>query len=99
MDQSQPPHSPMTQTLVASEEHFRMLVEGVYDYSLFMLDTEGNIGTWNPGAQRILGYRADEIIGKHFSIFYPREDVRSGKPPWELDIARTRLFAVSGSVW
>lgn len=71
-----------------SEEMFRLLVANVQDYAIFMLDTEGNIASWNAGAHRIKGYEADEIIGRHFSIFYPEEDVRNGKPPRELEIAR-----------
>ncbi|HEY2828667.1 MAG TPA: PAS domain S-box protein [Thermoanaerobaculia bacterium] len=71
-----------------NEEMFRLLVANVQDYAIFMLDTEGHIASWNAGAHRIKGYTADEIIGKHFSIFYPEEDIRSGKPPRELEIAR-----------
>jgi PAS domain S-box-containing protein len=62
-------------------------VESVLDYAIFMLDPEGNIVTWNAGAQRLKGYSAGEIIGKHFSIFYPRDDVQRGKPEWELEAA------------
>src|SRR5438270_9687772 len=53
-----------------------------------MLDPTGVITTWNEGAERIKGYRADEIVGKHFSIFYPLEEARNGKPDWELEVAR-----------
>ncbi|HEV8434648.1 MAG TPA: ATP-binding protein, partial [Thermoanaerobaculia bacterium] len=60
----------------------------VQDYAIFMLDPNGYIASWNAGAHRIKGYTAEEIIGKHFSIFYPEEDIRSGKPPRELEIAR-----------
>jgi PAS domain S-box-containing protein len=70
--------------LRASEERFRLLVQGVRDYAIFMLDTGGNIVSWNAGAERIKGYQADEIIGKHFSVFYPDEDNAAGKPAWEL---------------
>jgi PAS domain S-box-containing protein len=70
-----------------SEEMFRLLVASVKDYAIFMLDTGGHIVSWNTGAERINGYTADEIIGKHFSIFYPKEDIESGKPPRELEIA------------
>jgi PAS domain S-box-containing protein len=76
-----------TRALAASEENFRMLVEGVRDYAIFLLDPTGIITTWNPGAERIKRYSAAEIIGRHFSIFYPEEDVRSGKPARELEIA------------
>jgi PAS domain S-box-containing protein len=70
-----------------SEERFRLLVEAVQDYAIFMLDVQGHISSWNKGAERIKGYGASEIIGKHFSIFYPEEDLRAGKPQRELEIA------------
>jgi PAS domain S-box-containing protein len=76
-----------------SEEMFRLLVASVKDYAIFLLDPEGHVMTWNAGAQRIKGYAPHEIIGKHFSQFYPEEDKRSGKPARELEIARE-----SGSV-
>lgn len=57
-----------------SEERFRLLVESVKDYAIFMLDSGGRVATWNAGAERLKGYRADEIIGQHFSRFYTRED-------------------------
>ena len=69
------------------EEQFRLLVEAVQDYAIFMLDPTGHILTWNLGAHRIKQYAASEIIGKHFSIFYPEEDQRNGKPQWELEVA------------
>ena len=69
-----------------STEIFQLLVSSVRDYAIFMLDPEGHIVTWNKGAQRIKGYRPEEIIGQHFSIFYPPEDL--DKPPRELQIAR-----------
>jgi PAS domain S-box-containing protein len=67
-----------------SEERFRLLVEGVRDYAVFMLDPEGRVATWNPGARRMKGYTADEIIGQHFSRFYPKEAVERGWPQEEL---------------
>jgi PAS domain S-box-containing protein len=72
------------QALRLSEQHFRLLVEGVIDYAIFMLDPNGYIASWNLGAERIKGYRADEIIGKHFSKFYPQEDIAWDKPGYEL---------------
>ena len=75
------------QTLRQSEERFRLLVEGVRDYGIFMLDPEGRISSWNAGAERIKGYKIDEVLGKHFSIFYSSEDVASGKPARELEEA------------
>jgi PAS domain S-box-containing protein len=73
--------------LRASEERFRLLVQGVRDYAIFMLDPDGRISSWNEGAENIKDYKAAEIIGKHFSIFYPEEDLRKGKPAWELEVA------------
>jgi len=66
--------------LRASEERFHLMVTHVEDYAIFMLDVEGNVATWNAGAERIKGYRADEIIGRHFSCFYVSYDVQAGKP-------------------
>ena len=71
-----------------SEELFRLLVESVKDYAIFMLDAGGHIISWNEGAQRIKQYEPHEIIGRHFSTFYPEEDVRNRKPERELEIAR-----------
>jgi len=71
-------------SLRKSEEQFRLLVEAVQDYAIFMLDANGNVSSWNLGAARIKQYTAAEIIGRHFSCFYPEEDVRNGKPQWEL---------------
>jgi PAS domain S-box-containing protein len=70
-----------------SEERFRLLIEGVADYAIFMLDPNGRVSTWNMGAERIKGYTADEIIGQHFSIFYPQEAKDSGWPDHELRVA------------
>lgn len=66
---------------------YRLLVNGVRDYAIFAMDTDGNILTWNLGAQLIKGYAPDEIIGKNFSIFYPPEDLATHKPRRELEIA------------
>jgi PAS domain S-box-containing protein len=70
-----------------SERRFRLFVEGVTDYAIYMLDTEGVITNWNAGAERIKGYRADEIIGQHFSAFYSPEDRQKGLPRRALMIA------------
>jgi PAS domain S-box-containing protein len=70
-----------------NEERFRLFVEAVDDYAIFVLDAEGNVSSWNKGAERLKGYAASEILGKHFSSFYPEEDVESGKPQWELEVA------------
>jgi PAS domain S-box-containing protein len=66
---------------------YRHLVESVQDYAIFMLDPHGRVLSWNDGAERIKGYAAGEIIGQHFSVFFPAEDVARGKPVWELEAA------------
>src|SRR3981081_478767 len=73
--------------LADSGEKLRLLVEHVKDYAILMLDPQGLIMTWNKGAECIKGYRADEIIRRHFSQFYPQEDVAAGKPQRELEVA------------
>lgn len=76
--------------LQESEERFRLLVEGVNDYAIFMLDVDGRIASWNTGAERIKGYKASEIIGKHMSVFYGEADVARGRPMYVLELAKTR---------
>ncbi|MDQ6771249.1 MAG: ATP-binding protein [Gemmatimonadota bacterium] len=66
---------------------YQLMVESVRDYAIFLLDPSGYIASWNRGAQRIKGYTADEIIGRHFSVFYGPEDIAARKPEWELEIA------------
>ncbi|MBV9818469.1 MAG: PAS domain-containing protein, partial [Solirubrobacterales bacterium] len=66
-----------------------LLVAEVQDYAILMLDVDGHVATWNAGAQRFKGYEADEIIGRHFSAFYPPEDIAAGKPQRLLAAART----------
>ncbi|HXF14496.1 MAG TPA: MEDS domain-containing protein [Terriglobales bacterium] len=73
--------------LMQSEQRFRLFVEAVRDYAMFMLDPSGKIATWNNGAERIKGYKPWEIIGQHFSVFYPEEDLKSRKPWHELEVA------------
>ncbi len=75
------------EALRESEERFRLIVQGVKDYAIFMLDPDGNVATWNAGAERIKAYSAEEIIGRHFSIFYSAQDIADQKPPRELEIA------------
>jgi len=75
------------QALRESEERFRLLVDAVKDYAIFMLDPDGRVMSWTPGAERIIGYRAEAIIGQHFSQFYPSDDAAQGKPAWELQQA------------
>ena len=70
-----------------AEDPFRLLVESVRDYAIFMLDATGRVSTWNAGAERIKGYTAQDIIGKHFSIFYPAAAVQRGHPDYELRVA------------
>ena len=62
------------------EHRYRLFIEAVCDYAIFMMDPSGNVASWNPGAQRTKGYSPDEIVGRHFSIFYTAEDIRAGKP-------------------
>ena len=71
------------------EDQLQLLVESVKDYAIFMLDPEGNVATWNQGAELIKGYKADEVRGRHFSIFYTPEEMEEGKPAQELRIAAT----------
>ena len=73
--------------LLRSERVFRRLVDSVEDYAIFLLTPEGYVASWNPGAERIKGYKADEIIGQHFSKFYTAEDLAAGKPAHELQVA------------
>jgi PAS domain S-box-containing protein len=78
---------PTGSALRNTEEPFRLLVESVVDYGIFMLDPEGRVASWNAGAERIKGYRANEIVGQHFSRFYIPADIESQKPARELIIA------------
>jgi len=75
------------ETLRWTEESFRLMVESVSDYAIVMLDPEGSVVSWNTGAERIKGFHADEIVGRHFAIFYPPDDVGIGKPQKDLDAA------------
>jgi PAS domain S-box-containing protein len=77
------------ESLRQSEERFRLLVEAVEDYAIFMLDPNGKVMSWNAGAERIKGYSASEIIGRHFSTFYPPELIAVDWPSHELRVART----------
>jgi PAS domain S-box-containing protein len=74
-----------SQNASRSDDRFRLLVESVQDYAIFMLDTAGRVQTWNAGAQRLKGYEASEIIGRSFEVFYPREAIDHG---WPRDMAR-----------
>jgi diguanylate cyclase (GGDEF)-like protein/PAS domain S-box-containing protein len=77
----------MEETVRRQEDRFRLLVEGIKDYAIILLDPTGKVASWNEGAQRIAGYTHDEIIGKHFSCFYPSEDIYRGRPDNELETA------------
>ncbi|MDX6410216.1 MAG: hypothetical protein QOE13_3287, partial [Gaiellaceae bacterium] len=68
------------EALRQSEESYRLLLDGIQDYAIFMMDPAGKILSWNAGAERIKGYRADEIIGQNFSRFFPPEDIEQGRP-------------------
>lgn len=74
-------------TVLGSEDSYRLLVESVKDYAIVMLDPDGHVASWNAGAERFKGYRAAEIIGKHFSCFYPADAVQRGLPEQELKTA------------
>lgn len=74
--------------LLESEQRFRLLVQGVKDCAIYMLDPEGHVSNWNAGAQFIKGYTADEIVGQHFSRFYTEEDRQAGEPERALRVAR-----------
>jgi PAS domain S-box-containing protein len=70
-----------------SEERFRLFVEGVHEYAIILLDREGRVVSWNAGAERVKGYKTEEIVGRSFSVFYPPEEVATGKPAMELKLA------------
>jgi PAS domain S-box-containing protein len=89
---------PASAQLQQSEQRFRLLVESVVDYAIFMLDADGYVSSWNAGAQRIKGYSADEIIGQHFSRFYTPEDRDSGVPQRVLETA-ARSGKFEGEGW
>src|SRR4029079_5050970 len=71
-----------------TDDAFRLLVQSVVDYAIFMLDAEGHVTNWNPGAERIKGYKPKEIVGQHFSRFYTPEDRENGVPKKALETAR-----------
>jgi PAS domain S-box-containing protein len=81
------PSKPFQATVLGSEDSFRLLVESVKDYAIVMLDPGGHVVSWNAGAERFKGYRADEIIGKNFACFYPPEAIQRGLPEQELAAA------------
>jgi PAS domain S-box-containing protein len=77
----------LNDALSASEQRFRLLVSSVTDYAIIMLDPVGRVTGWNPGAERIKGYAAEEIVGRHFSVFYPPQLAEAGHPQRELELA------------
>ena len=76
-----------SQTRLHSPEVFRLLVDTVADYAIFLLDPEGTVSSWNPGAEQLKQYKPEEIIGRHFSVFYTHHDLEAGKPAHELRVA------------
>src|SRR4051812_1723107 len=87
-----------SEALARSEERFRLLVGGLAEHALYMLDPDGRVASWNHGAQRIKGYRADEIIGQHFSVFFTPDDRAAEKPRRELELA-ARLGTYEEEGW
>jgi PAS domain S-box-containing protein len=81
----------LAQALQESKEQYRMLLDGIQDYAIFMMDPQGRIVSWNAGAERIKGYKADEIVGRNFSCFFPAEEIERGRPEEIL-----RVTAASG---
>src|SRR5947208_14611692 len=77
-----------TITAYDAEVSFRLLVESVKDYAIFMLDPQGRVASWNRGAELIKGYRAAEVLGRHFSVFYPADAIARGWPEHELQMAK-----------
>ena len=74
----------MNNNLIEGNAIYRLMVERILDCAIFMLDVDGLVVTWNAGGERIMGYPAQEIIGQHCSVLYPREDAHSGKPERDL---------------
>jgi PAS domain S-box-containing protein len=87
LDQAESERLRSEQSRGETEERFRLLVEGVKDYAIVMLDPQGNVASWNAGAERIQGYRSEEIIGQHYGRFFLAEDMRYGKPDQQLRTA------------
>jgi len=82
------PHNFANLSEIEIDHRYRLLIDAVVDYAIFMLDRSGNVASWNPGAQRAKGYSPDEIVGRHFSVFYTDEDALAGKPARLLAAAR-----------
>jgi rsbT co-antagonist protein RsbR len=84
---AEPPNPASPAPAPTTDDSFRLFVESVRDYAIVMLDPAGHVVSWNPGAERIKGYRREEIVGKHFSCFYPADAVERGAPEQELKLA------------
>jgi PAS domain S-box-containing protein len=83
--------------LLESERNFRLLIQGITDYAIYMLDPDGIVSNWNSGAERIKGYKAKEIVGRHFSTFYTPEDLAKDMPARALETARKeKRFSAEG---
>lgn len=78
---------PIERLSIKSDQAYRLLVDSVRDYAIFLLDPNGRVATWNPGAQHFKGYKPEEIIGQHFSVFYSEKEKKAGKPEYELKVA------------
>ncbi len=98
----------LAETIKHGGRIYRLMIESVRDYAIFMLDPNGYVASWNRGAERIKGYTASEIIGQHFSVFYRQEDIATGHPQYELEVAtregrfeeeRTRLRKDGTEFW
>ncbi|HEX7241339.1 MAG TPA: PAS domain-containing protein, partial [Longimicrobiaceae bacterium] len=85
--ETQAPPSPVPGTSRGTAELYRLLVENVTDYAIFMLDPDGRVASWNEGAERILGYRDGEILGENVAVLYAPEDVEEGRPAADLRTA------------
>ena len=81
-----------------TDDPFRLLVQSIVDYAIYMLDTNGIVTSWNAGAERIKGFQTEEIVGKHFSTFYTEEDREAGVPEKVLETAR-REGKFEGEGW
>ena len=81
-----------------TDDSFRLLVQSIVDYAIYMLDPDGKVTSWNAGAERIKGFQTDEVVGKHFSLFYTEEDRKAGMPQKVLDTAR-REGKFEGEGW
>jgi PAS domain S-box-containing protein len=97
LNQERQARSQLQEELQKAEERLKVIVEGVKDYAIFMLDPQGRVATWNQGAERTKQYKREEILGKHFSVFYPPEDLANDKPGMEMrEVARTGRFEDEG---